>query len=121
MPNIPAKVVWRRLKKHREVTKKHWDASDARKWSKGGHAQYNPHHYHTDQQIEAIERLCLATGIPLVDAGNFVSCYLHLPGQIVGACSGEFTEYVYAEMYNGQYHGYPISPQLLRKRHGVNP
>lgn len=118
MPTIPLHFTWRRLRKHTDVNRTIWDASEARRRSgqPDGAALYNPYLYHSNPQIETLERRCIETGIVISDTGNFASCYLLVAGGPVGACSGEFTNYVYAEMYGGTYHGYPISPSLLKKR-----
>jgi hypothetical protein len=119
MPNLPAKVEWLPYEAHRKATKPHWDSSRAQAKSKNGKSQYNPYEYGTDDAIRAIELKCLSTGTAILVGGDFVSCYLHVPGEYVGVCCGEFTNYVFAEMYQGRYHGRPVSPTYLLKQHGI--
>lgn len=116
MPNIPAHVHWQKLSKHR-VKAAVWDVSDARKSSKDGPAKYNPKTYN-DPTIEALERHCIESGTVVDETADFVSCYVcvDLAEPFVGACSGDFTHYVWSEMYGGAFHGYPISEKLLRER-----
>lgn len=100
MPDIPATITWLSLEKHRKVNKKRWDNGQALAMSKNKASQYNPHLYFTDEEVKALETLCLSTGTVIYENADFRSCYLRIPGVEVGVCSGEITEYVYAEMYN---------------------
>jgi hypothetical protein len=118
MPNIPAHVVWRRLRKHTDVNVTKWNASAARRSSKHGHAQYNPLVYHTDDAIRDLESRCIRDGVVVTETANFTSCYLILPDTepYIGVCSGEYTHIVWAELCGGTFHGYPIHIELLRSR-----
>lgn len=78
-------------------------------------SQYDPNL--TDAQIEAIEMQCLDDGDPHIDVGDLQKFYWNT-GTIVGACSGETTQYVFVEWNGGAgglVHGRPISIRRLRE------
>jgi hypothetical protein len=108
---------WYRYGKHRQSTTAQFQASHARKWSgqHGGSSQYDPVRYGTDQSIEQLEMDCVEQGIRIDGDVNVRRFYRHM-GHVVGVCSGEFTEYVYAEWcVSGEIHGRPVSEKKLAK------
>lgn len=120
----PAPQRWVRYSHHRGATVDEWDRGiTVRQTQKiGGRTQdskYNPHFFHTDEQIQAIELRCITDGVVIRDSGHRVTKYLHIRGVIVGACCGVETEYIFAECTSGDYHGRPISIEALRDL-GVN-
>src|SRR5580700_10087935 len=56
---------WERRSKHRKATVRTWDNGKAkeRSASHGGHSQYNPHKFKTDESVQQIELAC-AEGSP---------------------------------------------------------
>jgi hypothetical protein len=59
--------------------------------------------------------LCINTGTKISDTGKRRTYYLLL-NHDVGACSGEFTRYVFAEWHvSGAIHGRPISLAALQR------
>jgi len=78
---------------------------------KNGRAFYNPYVYGSDELINELEMRCWEEGILIERTGKK---YMHVVGQIVGVCSGEVTEYVFAECASGFVHGRPISTTALK-------
>ena len=108
---------WIRYEKHRKANVKSWDNSDATRWTQDGPSQYNPHFYHTDQEILTVEMDCVNSGTPIDTSDpNPHEFYMYLDGPPVGACSGEKTNYVFAEHNHQGFHGRPISDKALRNK-----
>jgi hypothetical protein len=95
------------------ATKAQWDGLVwHEKTARGGYpSQYNPHRYGSDPAVRQLELKCFRKGILIEPRG---ARYMHL-GHIVGVCSGEETEYVFAECSSGFVHGRPISTIALKK------
>jgi hypothetical protein len=112
---------WQRRNKHRKATIASWDSGDARAWSKHpGEAQYNPHVFHHDEAVRALELLCVHEGNLISATDHKRTYYLDLqvrrPGVIVGVCNGEPTTIVFAEWHvSGDIHGRPISTDVLNQ------
>jgi hypothetical protein len=115
-----ARENWVYYEKHRLATVAQWGAGTTLSDSIAGNAQYNPNLVGSDAAVEAVEWACISTGIVIRETANKVTKYLHLPGIAVGACSGEYTEYVFAEATSGFFHGRPICMRELR-RLGAKP
>ena len=117
MPQVARADGWVRYTHHRQAAIAEWDAGLTLKRTAEPEedSQYNPHLFGTDQAVMRIELLCVETGTQIRDSGNRETKYLRLPGVIVGVCSGEYTEYVFAECTSGFYHGRPISAAALRR------
>jgi hypothetical protein len=125
MSGIPAgqprwRRLWTRYKgKHRQAHIPQWDSEEVLEWTDGGDAQYNPHEFATDEQVRELELRCLDSGSLVRDAGHKRTYYMRCPGVTVGACSGEYTEYVFVEwLDSGTVHGRPMCESEL-KRKGV--
>jgi len=115
-PNWPKN--WQNRPKHRKATCRTWDNDDAKRWTadEDGEAQYNPYLFPDDASVQEIELRCIETGEPIKTTGRKRTFYLNC-FQTVGVCSGEHTEYVFAEWLEaGEYHGRPISITALRNK-----
>ncbi|HVC94627.1 MAG TPA: hypothetical protein VND64_13090 [Pirellulales bacterium] len=122
MAEVAWPKVWQRYKKHRKATRRDWDSGKALKWSEDneGASQYHPYLFGTDEAVRQIEFQCVENGTEIHASPNKRTYYLETE-QIVGACCGELTRYVFAEWHRsgGAIHGRPISITALRKL-GVN-
>lgn len=110
---------WQRVVKHRQANAAKWASSQARTWSEGpyGAAQYDPGRYGTDPAVEELELGCVEHGKLLSDTGKRRTYYRKMD-HTVGVCSGEPTEYVFAEwLMSGEIHGRPISKSLLQTKY----
>ena len=123
MPDVDWSAVnWIRYTKHRKATRRTWDASIALKMSKRhkSQAQYNPILYGQNGAIEQLERMCIEHGTVVFENKNSRKCYMVRTG-VVGMCSGERTNIVYAEWArNVGLHGRPISPAALNRNWQAN-
>lgn len=111
---------WEYRPKHREAKAADWIAKDTLKWTipKGAPSQYNPLIYTSNADVEQAELDCVDNGVCLKFTKNVRKFYRKLD-HVVGACSGEETNYIYAEWHmSGAIHGRPISEKLL-KQYGV--
>jgi hypothetical protein len=105
--------------KHRRASIEAWDCSEARASTKRpGEAQYNPRLYFTDDQVREIEILTVENGTLISDGDNLKTYYKKIDGTVfAGACSGEFSFYVFAEWgISGCIHGRPISEDALVRK-----
>lgn len=107
-------MAWVSYRKHRQAKLEEYERSDARASSVVGDAQYNPELFYTDQQIETLERRCIAEGTLISESrsGHRRTYFLDAKVQ-VGVCSGEFTTFVFTEITSGEFHGRPISKTAL--------
>ena len=107
---------WDFLPKHRKVrSQAKWDSGEALARTINEPSQYLADITLAMQQ--ALEMHCIDEGVMFRDHGEVKRFYLK-SGRIVGACSGELTEYVYAEWDSGSgglVHGRPISIRRLRE------
>lgn len=104
---------WRKLDKHRKATVRNWP--NAINWTaNGGDSQYHPKW--TDDDVRSFEFDCIDKGQVYVDHDKIKKFYMKR-NDIVGACSGEPTYYVFAEWHasDGSVHGRPISVKRLRE------
>lgn len=111
---------WEARKKHRKSTVREWDSGETVKWTKekGDHSQYNPHLLASDADVRDLEIRCVNEGVAILGQSNKIRCFYMKRDDLgtVGACMGEYTDYVYAEwhMSGGAIHGRPISKKALR-------
>jgi len=104
---------WVKYRNHRRAKVKDWEASRAKKSTEKGDAQYSPVDFGTDTAVEELEFHCLKKGKLIRESENRITLYCDME-RIIGACSGEFTQFVFVEMTCGKYHGRPISPSALK-------
>lgn len=107
---------WMFVPKHR-TTMADWDNEYPHEASAKPHGRsfYDPYAYGTDELVKELELLVWQDGI-LIERRK--AKYMDR-GQTIGVCSGELTNYAFAECVSGFVHGRPISPAAL-KRMGVN-
>jgi hypothetical protein len=109
---------WVKLHKHRKATVRDWDASRASGYKD---AQYNPHRFHTDAEILAIEESCIADEANLQRDTGDQRQYVMRIGGTVGVCRGTPTAYLYVEWTLGKgFHGRPMCPAAIRDLFGIN-
>jgi hypothetical protein len=80
-----------------------------------GDSQYDPH-LSLDEQ-RTLELLCIDEGEAYTDVGEVQKFYMKVD-RIIGACSGELTDYIFAQWDGGKgglIHGRPISVKRLRE------
>lgn len=85
---------------------------------RNGVSQYEPIRYGADQEVENLEMECVKHGILIKDLGHKKTFYRKMD-HVVGACSGDTTCYVFAEITSGFVHGRPISEKALKQNYGV--
>jgi hypothetical protein len=103
------------LPKHRKADYRKWIRDDVRWRTVNGDSQYDPHLTRAEQ--EQLEMLCIDEGEAYVDVGDVQKFYMDV-GRTIGACSGELTQYIFAQWDRGKgglVHGRPISIRRLRE------
>lgn len=110
----PRQDGWLRYTHHRRATIEEWDAGITRRSTVGGDSQYNPHIYNNDAAISELELRCVVEGTVIRETHNKRTAYMKLT-DVVGACSGEDTNYCFAECTSGFYHGRPICERELKR------
>jgi hypothetical protein len=111
----PRQDGWQYYTHHRRATIAEWDAGETlRNTANGGDAQYNPHIYSTHESIRELELHCILDGKIIRETPNKLTAFMKLD-VVVGACSGQYTPYVFAECTSGFYHGRPMCEDALRK------
>lgn len=77
-------------------------------------------YYHLDYSSpdarRGLETQCIREGICFRHDQDGKQCYYLKMDRIVGASKGEETEYVYAEISSGNFHGWPITAAELRRK-----
>lgn len=123
MPQILRPDGWVQYKYHRMATVDDWDSGETLRATTEPEydAQYNPRLFHSDEVVETLERLAYERGLTITDIGHKEKRYFRLEGQIVGACSGEYTQFLFVECTSGFFHGRPISLKELRRLGVKNP
>jgi len=106
---------WEVLRKHRKADLRKWYRDDVCWRTVDGDSQYDPHL--TIDEQRNLEFLCIDEGEVYTDVGEVQKFYMNV-GRIIGACSGELTQYIFAQWDGGKgglIHGRPISVKRLRQ------
>ena len=112
-PDCLDNPVWQYYPRHRHATREDWDNKIPHKRSaeRGGLSKYNPYLFGSDEEVSELEMRCHRTGVLI----EFREAHYLYVGLVVGVCSGDETEYVFAECSSGFVHGRPISITALKK------
>ncbi|HWB12046.1 MAG TPA: hypothetical protein VG826_22665 [Pirellulales bacterium] len=116
--------VWVRYAKHRKATVRDVKNGVAKQWSQSenSQAQYHPENYGGDEQVKALDMLCLENGV-LIRATAVKRTYYYDcgAGNYVGYCCGTLTTFVHTEWHRaGEIHGRPICKKCLNQKPGVD-
>jgi hypothetical protein len=118
--------VWDRIsnRKHKTSSKRNWERSNTKAWTAGKNeaAQFDPNIPEEDlskwliESVNADPNSNFHFGTPIRSVCHKRTFYRKMGGT-VGACNGEFTEYIYVEYHNsGLVHGWPISESELERK-----
>jgi len=77
-------------------------------------------YYHRDFRTPAarrrLENKCIREGNCFRNEEGGKRCFYLISERVVGASAGEETSYLYVEVVNDEFHGWPITPNELRKK-----
>lgn len=101
--------------KHRSSKSAYEESNASRKSEYPGHAQYNPFEFPNDEAIKEVECRCVREGIEISKGTNCHNRQFYLKLDVdVGYCNGKTTKFIFVELTNRTYHGWPISEKSLQ-------